>query len=92
MAPDLYKLAAAFVVTTLAEHEEGYEGFCGASDWRSIGLQYLATTDHIFNEEHQKLLLARAVELDPENLLASASLYARSVPEEDASGGVEGIP
>ncbi|MBT2538944.1 hypothetical protein [Arthrobacter sp. ISL-69] len=73
-ASELHKLAAAFVVATLAEHEQGFEGLCGATDWRSIGLQYLATTGHALEEVHQKLLLANAVNVDPENLLASTAL------------------
>lgn len=71
---ELHAMAAAFIVSTLAQHYQGYEGLCGATDWRSIGLQYLATTDYAGQEEVQKKMLARAVELDPGNLLASASL------------------
>lgn len=71
---ELYKLAAAFIVATLAEHYQGYEGLCGATDWRSIGLQYLATTGRGLDETARKVVLARSVELDPQNLLAEASL------------------
>ncbi|WP_454698244.1 hypothetical protein [Arthrobacter humicola] len=72
--PELHKLAAAFIVATLAEHEQGFDGLCGATDWRSIGLQYLATTGHALDEDHQKVLLANAVNVDPSNLLASTAL------------------
>ena len=88
-APDLAKMAAAFVVSTLAQHYQGYRGLGGATNWRSIGLQYLATTDYEGKEDHQIQLLSRAVELDPGNLPAEAALrnlaYRRSQKEEAAA-------
>ena len=74
--PDLHldKIAAAFVVSTIAKHHQGFEGLCGATDWRSVGQQFIATTDYSSNKDYSCRLLASAVDLDPENLLAEAAL------------------
>ncbi|WP_461171993.1 hypothetical protein M1D93_13220 [Arthrobacter sp. Z1-9] len=71
---DLHKMAAAFILATLAEHYEGYEGFCGATDWRSIGLHYLATTDYNGHRAEQRALLYRALNFDYKNNLAEVTL------------------
>lgn len=84
-ALDLYKMAAAFILATLAPHYQGFKGLGGATDWRSIGLHFIATTDFEGHKDEQILLLARAMELDPENLPAEAAmrnLYYRHFPTE----------
>lgn len=72
--PNLYKMAAAMVTATLARNYQGYEGLCGATDWRSIGLLFLATTDYADLDLQQRQLLSTAMELDPNNLTADAAL------------------
>lgn len=72
--PDLLKMAAAIVVANLASYHRGFEGLCGASEWRSIGLQYIATTDFGHDPENAQPILAYAVEWDPQNLLAELAL------------------
>lgn len=74
--PDLHldKIAAAFVLSTIAKHHQGFEGLCGATDWRSVGQQFIATTDCSSNAEYSCRLLASAMELDPKNLLAEVAL------------------
>ena len=72
--PDLQKLAAAFVLGTIAPHHQGFEGLCGATDWRSIGLHFIATTDVPASVAVPRLLLGRALDLDPQNLLAELAL------------------
>jgi hypothetical protein len=71
--PDLHRLAAAVVLTTLAEKHDGFEGLCEATDWRSLGLHYVATTDFEDSPEEARPLLARAAELDPDNLSAQVA-------------------
>jgi hypothetical protein len=71
---DLYKMAAAFILVTLAQQYQGYKGLGGATDWRSVGLQFLATTDYEGKKEQQIALLSQALELDPNNLPAGVAL------------------
>jgi hypothetical protein len=71
--PDLHRLAAAVVLTTLARKHGGFEGLCGATDWRSLGLHYVATTDFEDTPTEAGRLLARAAELDPDNLSAQVA-------------------
>jgi hypothetical protein len=72
--PDLQKMAAAVVVATLAQNHAGVEGLCGATNWRSIGFHYVATTDFQAKPEQAMALLGRALESDPHNLLAELAL------------------
>lgn len=85
--PDLQKMAAAVVVANLARNHRGFEGLCGASRWRSIALQYIATTDFRDDPETARILLAHALEADPKNLLAELSLqhqrYRESSDEDE---------
>jgi hypothetical protein len=71
--PDLHRLAAAVVLTTLAEKHDGFKGLCEATDWRSLGLHYVATTDFDDSPKEARPLLARATELDPDNLSAQVA-------------------
>jgi hypothetical protein len=67
------RLVAAFVLTTLAgKHDSVKKGLAGAVDWRSVGLQYIATADWVdeSHEAQQKQALAKALNLDPGNLAA----------------------
>jgi len=75
--PDLHRLAAAVVVTTLAKHHHGFDGLCGATDWRSLGLHYVATTD-LRGSDQERQVLARAVGYDPDNMLAQVA-YRHSI-------------
>lgn len=67
------RMAAAFILFTLAKkHPSIRGGLAGASDWRSIGLQYVATTllEADADSEKRQQKLAKALELDPGNLAA----------------------
>jgi hypothetical protein len=81
------KLAAALVLATLAARHNGFEGLCGARDWRSIGLHYIATTDYKTDTEMARQLLARALDFDLGNRPALVALQhslhreAHEVPE-----------
>ena len=75
--PDLHRLAAAVVVTTLAKHHHGFEGLCGATDWRSLGLHCVATAD-LRGSDEARQVLARAVGFDPDNMLAQVA-YRHSI-------------
>lgn len=68
----LYKIAAAVVIGTLAEHYRNFDGLCDASDWRSIGLQYVA--EHENDDNRRASLLRVAAEYDPDNLNAQLML------------------
>jgi hypothetical protein len=64
------RMASAFILATLAtEHPSIRKGLVGATDWRSIGLQYVATTVLTDNTKKQKTL-ASAVKYDPGNKAA----------------------
>lgn len=67
------QLVAAFILVTLASKHHGFEGLCGATDWRSVGLHFIATTDAHLDDECRRTLLGRSVELDPKNLLAEVA-------------------
>ena len=69
-SPDLFKMISAAIVATLAPHYQGFEGLCGATDWRSIGLHCLATMDYSASPPQAASLLGRAVTLDPKNVAA----------------------
>ena len=75
--PDLHRLAAAVVVTTLAKYHYGFDGLCGATNWHSLGLHYVATTD-LQGRDEQREVLARAVGYDPDNMLAQVA-YRHSI-------------
>ncbi len=67
---DLHRAAAAVVLMTLSRHHPGFDGLCGATQWRSLAFYYIAQTDLEKTPEHKTSLLARAVDLDPANDLA----------------------
>jgi hypothetical protein len=74
--PDLHRFAAAAILTTLARHYDGFEGLCGVTDWRSLGLHYIATTDYASeaNANQGRAALARALDFDPSNIPARVAL------------------
>ena len=59
--------AAAFVIVTLARDHTGFEGLCGASDWRGLAIQYTAAELPLTEAEQP---LVRALIADPGNWLA----------------------
>lgn len=71
------KLAAAFIIVTLASKHHGFEGLCGATDWRSLGLHFIATTDTQLHDGRDKVLLGKSIDLDPKNLLAEVAFQNR---------------
>ncbi|WP_395401934.1 hypothetical protein ACHMXB_00875 [Arthrobacter sp. UC242_113] len=71
---ELHKMAAAFVLTSLALKHHGFEGLCGATDWRSLGLHCIATTDSGIAEEQKRKLLGAALDYDAGNMPAEAAL------------------
>jgi tetratricopeptide (TPR) repeat protein len=75
--PDLHRFAAAAVLTTLAQHYEGFESLCGVTDWRSLGLHYVATTDYAStaNVDQQRAAFGRALDIDPRNIPARVALW-----------------
>jgi hypothetical protein len=78
---DLYKAAAAFGLATLATAYKDIEGLAGATEWRSLGLQYVASTDFRDDDKGALGLLIRAVETDPGNHPASLMLQHRMFRE-----------
>jgi hypothetical protein len=71
---ELHKMAAAFVLTTLALKHHGFEGLCGATDWHSLGLHCIATTDSGIAEEQKRKLLGAALDYDAGNMPAEVAL------------------
>lgn len=75
--PDLHKMAAAVIIATLAMSYKDFQSLCGATQWKSIGFQYIAATDYIGDSEAAKRLLINAVQIDCKNLPASLMLHER---------------
>jgi hypothetical protein len=72
---NVLKMIAGFVVGKLAEkHRADFEGLCGAEDWRSIGLHYIATTDLDRTTDSSLEILAGALDFDPNNRPALIAL------------------
>ena len=74
--PDLYRFSAALVLTTLAQRYKGFEGLLRVTDWRSLGLQNVATLDYVgpANADACRAALAQAVDYDAENVPAMVAL------------------
>lgn len=71
---ELHKMAAAFILTTLARKHHGFDGLCGATDWRSLGLHCIATTDSGMAEDQKRKLLGAALDYDAGNMPAEVAL------------------
>ncbi|HWK92796.1 MAG TPA: hypothetical protein VNR17_11105 [Luteimicrobium sp.] len=81
---DLHRFAAAVVMTTLARaYPDDFRGLCGATDWRSLGLHYVATTDFQDDRDEQRRILARSLERDPGNWLAQLAYHNVTMRYED---------
>ncbi|PJI94090.1 hypothetical protein [Luteimicrobium subarcticum] len=73
---DLQRFAAAAVMTAMARsYPDKFRGLCGTTDWRSLGLHYVATTDFQDDRDEQARILARALERDPGNWLAQLAYH-----------------
>lgn len=72
--PDLKKFVAAFVVTTMSLHHQGFEGLLGARSWSGVGLYYIATTDLAREDRAAQVALAHATAREPANWLAQFAL------------------
>ncbi len=83
--PSLLPFAAALAVVSMAKAHGEHRGLAGATNWRSVAFQYLATTS-MRTAPSRPELLAEAVSLDPENALAEFALWTdRYAASEDAS-------
>jgi hypothetical protein len=74
----LASLAAGFSLSVLRERypSELNPGLYGATEWKSIGLHYVASTLFGFRERAEAIVLLRsAVEADRDNRLATTSLW-----------------
>lgn len=78
-------LAAATVVAVLAKKHHGFNGLAGATNATSIAMQVIATTRLKSEPDKASDLLAKALDADPDNLLAEIALrhhqYRRSTDE-----------
>lgn len=72
--PDLHRMSAAAVLCAL-QQEYGFGGLCGAKNWRSLGLHYIATNDFADDPDKSRDILARAVKEDRDNRLARVALW-----------------
>lgn len=71
------RMASAFILVTLAKYHPSIQlGLAGATNWRSVGLQYVATNlfQGDINKTKRTETLAHAVQLDPENIPAQLAL------------------
>lgn len=71
---DADKMAAAVVISTLAEHYDDFNGLNGATKWDSIGLHFVATSDYRNSPQTRALLLAAAIDADYRNKAAKVAL------------------
>ncbi|MFE4541482.1 hypothetical protein [Arthrobacter sp. NPDC056727] len=78
---ELHKMAAAYILVMLARKHYGFSGLCGTTDWRSLGLHYVATTDNAMDDERAKKLLGAAIDYDAGNMLAEVALQHRMFRE-----------
>ena len=78
---ELHKMAAAYILTTLAGKHYGFDGLCGTTNWRSLGLHYIATTDPPADIVREKRLLGAALDYDHGNMLAEVALQNRMFRE-----------
>lgn len=74
---ELHKMAAAYILTTLAGKHYGFDGLCGTTNWRSLGLHYIATTGSAADLDREKRLLGAALDYDHGNMLAEVALQNR---------------
>ncbi|WP_172804251.1 hypothetical protein [Arthrobacter sp. QXT-31] len=73
---DLHKMAAAFILVTLAGKHHGFEGLCGTTSWRSLGWHCIGS-DHGVEDEQARKMLGAAVEDDPGSLLVEVAFQNR---------------
>ncbi|GAA1971351.1 hypothetical protein [Catenulispora subtropica] len=74
--------AAAFIVTELSHvHPSLEEGLCGATEWRSVTLQVIATSTSLARHEDASALLRKASNMDPGNAIARYE-YVRRLEEQ----------
>ncbi|QHC57298.1 hypothetical protein [Rathayibacter sp. VKM Ac-2760] len=66
--------AAGVVIVALSRAHPGFEGLGGATDGRSVGLQFVATTTFADDPERAAQLLGRALRIDPGNWAADIAL------------------
>lgn len=76
-APPLWSFPASLALCEMARKHGIKEGLSGATNWRALALQYLATTHFKGQDAISKALLGRAVDLDPGNK-AAALAYAHA--------------
>lgn len=83
----LCALAAGVVIVALSRAHPGFEGLAGATDGRSVGLQYVATTTFADDHRTAELLLGRALKIDPGNRAADVAL--QNLLHRGATGAAE---
>lgn len=87
---ELHKMAAAFILATLARKHHGFEGLCGATDWRSLGLHSIATTGQWADAGTAEALLGKAVDLDQGSMLADIALHFYRLRREEEQKALAG--
>lgn len=87
---ELHKMAAAFILATLARKHHGFEGLCGATDWRSLGLHSIATTGQWADAGTAEALLGKAVDLDQGSMLADIALQYYRLRKEEGRKALAG--
>ncbi|WP_380167980.1 hypothetical protein [Jannaschia sp. R86511] len=73
-AVDLATFPAAFAVVTMGRERQD-PGLAGAVSWQSVGMQFLGALCADDDRDTQRTVFARAVEIDPGNLLARTSYW-----------------
>jgi hypothetical protein len=83
---DLKRMAAAAVLISLSENYRGFEGLVGATSWKSVGLQYIASADYVNRDNDAIPVLAEALEYDSGNRLARLSMQVHRFRIAHSSG------
>lgn len=84
---DLWPFAGAIAICWMAKAHGIREGLGGATNWRAMGLQHLATTQLKGRKTVAMALLGRALDLDPGNQSAGLAywyLYYDQCPDVDS--------
>ncbi|WP_133806154.1 hypothetical protein [Kribbella caucasensis] len=71
--PDLHRFVAAVVVLALTKYHD-FTGLYGTTDWRSLGLHYVATAQ-LKDGQQARNALARALDYDAGNLLSQVAFH-----------------
>ncbi len=78
--PSLWAFPAALALVRIGQVHHSMKGLAGATNWRSIALQHIATTELTDRAAAKKCLLGQAFDLDPANDGAALAYWQTIYP------------